>query len=324
MTDCTGRFAPTPSGPLHAGSLTAAVISWLDARSRRGRWHLRIDDIDRPRSVPGAADEILRTLDACGLGWDGPVVFQSQREPAYRDALARLEADGRAFACACSRQEVAAGGLVGLEGPIYPGTCRKGLPPGRRGRSVRLHAEQRHWTITDRSLGPLGFDLHRLGGDFVVRRADGVFAYQLATVVDDIALGVTDVVRGIDLLGSVPRQLQLYRAFGHPEPRYLHHPVVIADNGRKLAKSSGAVAVPRQRPAALLAPILAAIGIPGVDPGFAAAGPAAVDDLLEHARRHWSPERLPSGPISAALLRPALTPGPSPASGRGEKTRSSR
>lgn len=305
MTACTGRFAPTPSGPLHAGSLTAAVISWLDARSRQGRWHLRIDDIDRPRTVPGAADEILRTLDACGLGWDGAVVFQSEREPAYREALARLEAGGRVFACACSRQEVAAAGLMGLEGPIYPGTCREGLPPGREGRSIRLRADQRHWTITDRHLGALGFDLHRLGGDFVIRRADGVFAYQLATVVDDIDLGVTDVVRGIDLLGSVPRQLQLYRAFGHPEPRYLHHPVVIADSGRKLAKSSGAAPVPRRRPAALLAPILAAIGIPGVDPGFAAAAPGAVDDLLEHARRQWDPERLPSGPIPEAALRPA-------------------
>ncbi|MFO8154183.1 tRNA glutamyl-Q(34) synthetase GluQRS [Thioalkalivibrio sp.] len=304
MTVCTGRFAPTPSGPLHAGSLTAAVISWLDARSRQGRWHLRIDDSDRPRTVPGAADEILRTLDACGLGWDGAVVFQSEREPAYREALARLEAAGRVFACACSRKEVAAAGLVGLDGPIYPGTCREGLPRGREGRSVRLRAEQRHWTITDRSLGPLGFDLHRLGGDFVIRRADGVFAYQLATVVDDIALGVTDVVRGIDLLGSVPRQLQLYRGLGRPQPRYLHHPVVIADSGRKLAKSSGAAPAPRQRPAALLAPILAAIGTPGVDPGFAAAGPGAVDDLLEHARRHWSPGRLPPGPIPEACLRP--------------------
>lgn len=305
MTACTGRFAPTPSGPLHAGSLTAAVISWLDARSRQGRWHLRIDDIDRPRTVPGAADEILRTLDACGLGWDGAVVFQSEREPAYREALARLEAGGEVFACACSRQEVTAAGLMGLEGPIYPGTCREGLPPGREGRSIRLRADQRHWTITDRHLGALCFDLHRLGGDFVIRRADGVFAYQLATVVDDIDLGVTDVVRGMDLLGSVPRQLQLYRAFGHREPRYLHHPVVIADSGRKLAKSSGAVPVPRRRPAALLAPILAAIGIPGVDPRFAAAAPGAVDDLLEHARRHWTPERLPPGPIPEARLSPA-------------------
>jgi len=304
LTTYTGRFAPTPSGPLHAGSLTAAVISWLDARSRHGRWHLRIDDVDRPRTVAGAADDILRTLEAFGLGWDGPVVRQSEREPAYREALASLEARGHVFACACSRQEVAAAGLAGLEGPIYPGTCRPGTPPGRKGRSIRLRADQRHWTVTDRGLGPIGFDLHLLGGDFVIRRADGLFAYQLATVVDDIALGVTEVVRGIDLLGSVPRQLQLYQALEHPAPRYLHHPVVIAASRLKLAKSTGALPAPRQRPAALLARILNAIGIPGIDPGFAATEPGAIDDLLEHGRRHWNPEWLPDGAIPEAQLRP--------------------
>jgi glutamyl-Q tRNA(Asp) synthetase len=285
------------------GSLTAAVISWLDARSRQGRWHLRIDDIDRPRTVAGSADEILRTLDAYGLGWDGPVARQSERASAYQEALARLEARGRTFACACSRQDVAAAGIAGLEGPIYPGTCRDGVPPGRKSRAIRLRADQRYWTITDRGLGPIGFDLHRLGGDFVIRRADNIVAYQLATVVDDVALGVTDVVRGIDLLGSVPRQLQLYQALGHPAPRYLHHPVVIAASRLKLAKSSGAEPAPRKRPAALLARILSAVGIPGIDPGLETAEPGAVDDLLEHARRHWSPERLPTAPIPENRLQ---------------------
>jgi glutamyl-Q tRNA(Asp) synthetase len=304
LTAYTGRFAPTPSGPLHAGSLTAAVISWLDARSHHGRWHLRIDDIDRPRAVAGAADDILRTLDAYGLGWDGEVVRQSKREPAYQEALARLEAHGRVFACACSRREVVAAGRMGLEGPVYPGTCRNGVPAERKGRSIRLRADQQYWTVTDRSLGAIGFDLQRLGGDFVVRRADDLFAYQFATVADDIALGVTDVVRGIDLLGSVPRQLQLYQALGQPAPRYLHHPVVIAANRLKLAKSSGAEPVPRQRPAALLARILNAIGIPEIDPDCAATEPGAIDDLLEHGRRRWKPERLPDRPIPEAQLRP--------------------
>ncbi len=305
MTAYTGRFAPTPSGPLHAGSLTAAVVSWLDARSQQGKWHLRIDDIDRPRTVAGAADDILRTLDAYGLGWDGPVSHQSEREAAYRESLALLEARGMVFACACSRQEVAAAGIAGLEGPVYPGTCRRGVPPGRKGRSIRLRADQRYWTVTDRGLGTVGFDLERLGGDFVIRRADGVFAYQLATVVDDIALGVTDVVRGIDLLGSVPRQLQIYQALGHPPPRYLHHPVVIAANRLKLAKSTGAAPATRQQPAALLARILNAIGVPGIDPGFRGSKPGVIDDLLAHAQRHWSPERLPTAPIPAARLQPA-------------------
>jgi glutamyl-Q tRNA(Asp) synthetase len=297
-----GRFAPTPSGPLHPGSLTAAVISWLDARTRQGRWHLRIDDIDRPREVAGAADDILRTLDAFGLGWDGPVVRQSQTTPAYEEALRALEARGSVFPCACSRQQVADAGIAGWEGPVYPGTCRRGLPPGRGARTVRLRIEQRYWTISDGGLGALCFDLQRLGGDFVVRRADGLFAYQLATVVDDIALGVTDVVRGIDLLGSVPRQLHLYQALGQLAPSYLHHPVVIAGNRLKLAKSSGAHPVDRRHGAAVLARVLSAIGIPGVDTGFAATGPSAIDALLEHARWHWRPELLPTRPIPAADL----------------------
>jgi glutamyl-Q tRNA(Asp) synthetase len=297
-----GRFAPTPSGPLHPGSLTAAVISWLDARTRQGRWHLRIDDIDRPREVAGAADDILRTLDAFGLGWDGPVVRQSQRTSAYEEALSTLKTRGSVFPCACSRQQVADAGIMGWEGPVYPGTCRRGLPPGRDPRAIRLRVEQRYWTISDRGLGSLCFDLQHLGGDFVIQRADGPFAYQLATVVDDITLGVSDVVRGIDLLGSVPRQLHLYRALGKPAPSYLHHPVVIAGNRLKLAKSSGARPVDRHHAAAVLARVLNAIGIPGVDPGFAASAPSAIDILLEHARRHWRPELLPNRPIPAADL----------------------
>lgn len=305
MSAYTGRFAPTPSGPLHPGSLTAAVVSWLDARRHHGRWHLRIDDIDRPREVAGAADDILRTLDAFGLGWDGPVLRQSQRDPAYHEALATLRARGAVFDCACSRLDVAAAGIAGWEGPVYPGTCRHGLPPGGTARAVRLRVVQCHWTLTDRGLGALCFDLQRLGGDFVVRRADGLFAYQLATVVDDIELGVTDVVRGIDLLGSVPRQLHLYRALDRPAPRYLHHPVVITDNRLKLAKSSGAAPVGRRHRAATLARILRAIGVPGIDPRSTATDGAGVTGLLDHALRHWRPELLPCRPIPEAELRHA-------------------
>lgn len=305
MSAYTGRFAPTPSGPLHPGSLTAAVISWLDARHQQGCWHLRIDDIDRPREIPGAADDILRTLDAFGLGWDGPVVRQSQRGQAYHEALATLRERGAVFDCACSRQDVAAADITGWEGPVYPGTCRYGLPPGGTARAVRLRVEQSHWAITDRGLGPLCFDLQRLGGDFVLQRADGLFAYQLATVVDDSELGVTDVVRGVDLLGSVPRQLHLYRALDRPAPRYLHHPVVIAANRLKLAKSSGAAPVERRHGSAILARILHAIGVPGIDRRFTAAGGTAVTGLLDHALRHWRPELLPDQPIREADLRHA-------------------
>jgi glutamyl-Q tRNA(Asp) synthetase len=300
----TGRFAPTPSGPLHLGSLTAAVISWLDARHQQGRWLLRIDDVDRPRTVPGAAEAILRTLDGYGLHWDGSVVWQSTRNEAYRETLSWLRGAGQAFPCSCSRQEILAAGLPGWEGPIYPGTCRHGLRPGRRGRAWRLRAVECHWVIDDRALGPVGFDLHRLGGDFVVRRADQIFAYQLATVADDIDAGVTDVVRGIDLLGSVPRQMQIYQALGQPPPRYLHHPVVVAPGGAKLAKSSGAAAIGHDDVVGTVARVLRAIGVPGIESGVAGNGVRGVEELLEHARRSWRPERLPIGPIPAASLLP--------------------
>jgi glutamyl-Q tRNA(Asp) synthetase len=286
--------------PLHLGSLAAAVISWLDARSRGGRWHLRIDDVDRPRVVAGAADAILRTLDCFGLGWDGPVIYQSRNEPAYRSAASQLQSHGHAFPCACSRREVAAVGLSGWEGAIYPGTCRAGLRADQPARALRQRMEQRHWVVKDRALGPLGFDLHWLGGDFVIQRADGLFAYQLATVVDDLELGVTAVVRGIDLLGSVPRQLQLYQCLGQSPPTYLHHPVVVARGRAKLAKSSGAAPVRCREATTTLARVLSAIGIPVVECGFVKSD--SVGELLAHAVAHWHPGVLPCDPIPEALL----------------------
>lgn len=304
MKGYIGRFAPTPSGPLHAGSLTAAVVSWLDARSRDGVWHVRIDDIDRPREVAGAADEILRTLEAYGLGWDGPVVRQSQRTQAYADALASLLQEDRVFPCTCSRQEVAAAGIPGWEGPVYPGTCRTGAAPGRSARALRLRIVQRRWVIHDRALGSVCFDLQLLGGDFVVRRADGLFAYQLATVVDDAAIGVTDVVRGIDLLGSVPRQLHLYESLGHPPPGYLHHPVVLATDGNKLSKSTGAPPVQAHGKESLLPRILRAIGIPGIDKDLSVSSWADCSGLLGHALRLWHPGRLPVDAIPVARVSP--------------------
>ncbi|AGA34728.1 glutamyl-Q-tRNA synthetase [Thioalkalivibrio nitratireducens DSM 14787] len=304
MSAYVGRFAPTPSGPLHLGSLAAAVVSWLDARSQQGRWHLRIDDIDRPRVAAGASDAILRALDCHDLGWDGPVSHQSRHGSDYQDAAERLRDAGHLFPCACSRQQVLEAGRSGWEGPIYPGTCRRGLPPSRQHRSLRLQVTQRHWTIEDRALGPVSFDLQALGGDFVVRRADGLFAYQLATVVDDLALGVTDVVRGIDLLGSVPRQMHLYRALEQSPPRYLHHPVVVARDRCKLAKSHGAAPIRCRDAVSTLARILSAIGIPDLEPEMTGGGTGAVTSLLEHALGHWHPARLPVQPIAAATLEP--------------------
>lgn len=290
---CVGRFAPTPSGPLHAGSLLAAVISWLDARSAGGDWHLRIDDIDAPRVRPGAADAILRTLETFALGWDGPVVWQGRRGPAYQRALGTLLDTDRAFPCGCTRKDLAAHGRTGWEGPVYPGTCRHGLPPGREPRALRARASRRHWTIEDRFLGAVAFDLEALGSDFVIRRADGIVAYQLATVVDDLDLGVTRVVRGIDLLGSTPRQMQLYQALGATPPAYAHHPVLVAPGGDKLAKATGAEGVRADAARRHLADTLAVIGLGPGDARAPDAPETQLAEALDQLRQRTLAEHLP-------------------------------
>ena len=237
-----GRFAPSPSGPLHFGSLVAALASWLDARAAGGRWLVRIEDLDAPRTQPGAADEILRTLDAVGLVWDGPVLYQSTRLALYREALTQIE--NHTYWCACSRREIADSslGLATDGAQIYPGTCRGGVAPGKTPRALRLKAAGAVEFI-DRVQGRQAQLLERDVGDFVLKRADGQFVYQLAVVVDDAAQGVTDVVRGADLLDSTPRQIHLQRLLGYPTPRYLHVPAAVNKAGEKLSKQTGAQAV---------------------------------------------------------------------------------
>ena len=235
-----GRYAPSPTGPLHFGSLVTAVGSYLDARAQGGRWLLRMEDLDPPREVPGAADGILKTLEGFGLEWDGPVLYQSQRLEAYEDAAQRLLAVGAAFPCACSRSEVADSGLHGIEGPVYPGTCRHGLPPTRATRALRLRVPDEELSFDDALQGTVHQDLTRDIGDFIIRRADGCYTYQLAVVVDDAHQGVTEVVRGADLLLSTPRQLLLQRLLGLPQPRYLHLPVAVNALGEKLSKQTHA------------------------------------------------------------------------------------
>ncbi len=225
-----GRFAPSPTGPLHFGSLVAATASYLDARRHGGEWLVRMEDVDKPREMPGAAASILSDLEYFGFHWDGPVMYQSQRTAAYQEALDRLKAMGMAYPCGCSRKEI--------EGDVYPGTCANGLPPGKVARSWRVRGE----------------------GDFVVLRADGYFAYQLAVVVDDAAQGITDVVRGADLLDSTPRQVHLQKLLGYPTPRYTHIPVVLAADGQKLSKQNGAEALDRGRAAELLREALRFLG----------------------------------------------------------------
>jgi len=241
----TGRFAPSPTGPLHLGSLVAAVGSWLFARREGGRWLVRMEDLDTPRVVPGSADEILRALERYGLTWDGEVVYQSQRTSLYDDALASLRARDLVYDCACSRADLqrAASAPLGRE-PVYPGTCSGGLPLGRVARAIRFRAPNGVITFDDMILGRNEEDVFERTGDFVVRRADGLYAYQLAVVVDDAAQGVTQVVRGADLLTSTARQIALQRALELPTPAYAHLPLVTNADGSKLGKRDGALPLP--------------------------------------------------------------------------------
>lgn len=255
-----GRFAPSPTGPLHFGSLVAAVGSFLDARAQGGEWLVRIDDLDLPRCVPGAADDILRTLEAFGLEWDGAVAYQSRRGEYYRAALAELEHLGVAYPCACTRREIA-DSAVGPDGAvIYPGTCRNGLAPGRSPRAVRLRVEGAPLEFADAIQGRIAQDIAREVGDFVILRADGLFAYQLATAVDDADQGISQVVRGCDLIDSTPRQIYLQNLLGLATPAYAHLPVAVNAHGEKLSKQTLAPAVSADRPVLVLRDVLGFLG----------------------------------------------------------------
>ena len=262
MTGYVGRFAPSPTGLLHAGSLVAALASWLDARAHQGSWLVRIEDVDTPRCIPGAGEQILNQLARCGLVPDGPVLWQSQRGEIYQQALDQLIAQGLAYPCGCSRKDIEAAQTSPTErhhAQVYPGTCRVGLN-GKPARAWRLNVQAVRkarglpavtcWT--DRRLGEQAEDVEKEVGDFVLRRADGLWAYQLAVVVDDAAQGVTDVVRGEDLADNTARQIMLQQALGLPTPRYMHTPLVLGANGEKLSKQNGAQALDLTDPQAAL------------------------------------------------------------------------
>ena len=247
ITRYCGRFAPSPTGPLHAGSLVAALASWLDARANGGRWFLRIEDVDVPRSVPGAADQIRRQLLACGLEWDDEVPAQRVRTQHYQAALETLLDRQHAYACACTRKQLEGQPLASDGARRYPGTCREGLPAGIEGRAIRFKVQAGELCFDDRWLGMQCLDVSQDCGDFVLLRADGWFAYQLAVVVDDAEQGVTHVVRGRDLLTSTPRQIQLLQALSYIVPSYMHVPLVLNAAGEKLSKQTQAPAlVPEQ------------------------------------------------------------------------------
>ncbi len=260
-----GRFAPSPTGPLHAGSLVTALASWLDARAHDGQWLVRIEDVDTPRCILGADQLILQQLATCGLVPDAPVMWQSQRGDAYQAALEALIAKGWAYSCGCSRKEIEdAQALMGHtrerhHAAVYPGTCRNGLN-GKAARAWRLNVQRviddlklaTPLTWHDRLLGPQQQDVPKEVGDFVLRRADGLWAYQLAVVVDDAAQGITHIVRGADLTDNTARQIMLQHALGLPTPSYLHTPLVLGENGEKLSKQNDAEALDLSNPLAAL------------------------------------------------------------------------
>lgn len=285
-----GRFAPSPSGPLHFGSLITALGSYLDAKAQGGEWWLRIDDLDPPRVAPGATDAILRALEAYGLEWNGAVQYQRQRGVAYAAALAELQRLGVVYACACSRREIADSSMGRPGAPIYPGTCRAGLAPGKIARALRVDTRNAQVSIADRLQGKVMRDLEREAGDFIVQRADGLFAYQLAAVVDDAELGVTDIVRGADLLDSTLRQAYLQRLLGLPLPRYLHLPVAVNALGEKLSKQTLAPPLDTAHPQPAL---VRALRFLNHAPPQTLQG-AKTREILAWAIENWSIARIPA------------------------------
>ena len=297
-----GRFAPSPSGPLHLGSAAAALASYLDAKAHGGRWLLRIEDVDTPRTVAGAADCIVGQLRWLGMRWDGPLVHQSRNGARYRAAFDRLVAAGKVYGCACSRREIAdslavlrtaaasRGRAAAQEQAdlVYPGTCRNGIPAGRAPRAWRFRVDDSVVRFQDRRLGPQCQHPARDAGDFVILRADGVWAYQLAVTVDDADAGVTHVVRGEDLLGSTGRQVLLQRALGLPTPAYLHTPLATGPDVQKLSKQNGArsITAPDEhgRIASPCEVLDSAARVLGLEPPAA----RATEQWLDEATRRWA------------------------------------
>ncbi|QKE64435.1 tRNA glutamyl-Q(34) synthetase GluQRS [Aquipseudomonas campi] len=288
-----GRFAPTPSGYLHFGSLVAALASYLDARSVGGQWLLRMEDLDPPREEPGAQDAILRTLETYGFEWDGPLVRQSERHDAYAALLERLFSQGLAYACTCSRKQLEA------YGGIYPGLCRN-AGHASEDAAIRLRVPELAYHFCDRVQGEFRQHLGHEVGDFVIRRRDGLYAYQLAVVLDDAWQGITDIVRGADLLDSTPRQLYLQELLGLRQPRYLHVPLIIQPDGHKLGKSYRSPPLPADQAPALL---LRALRTLGQQPPGELAG-ASARELLAWGSANWDATRIPRSPtLAEAQLR---------------------
>ncbi|WP_297844155.1 tRNA glutamyl-Q(34) synthetase GluQRS [Pseudomonas sp.] len=277
-----GRFAPTPSGYLHFGSLVAALASYLDARAVGGQWLMRMEDLDPPREVAGAQGAILRTLESYAFEWDGEVINQSHRHEAYAQVANRWVSQGLAYACTCSRKQ-----LQAFNG-IYPGQCRNaGHDP--QNSAIRIRVPELEYRFVDRAQGMYAQHLGRDVGDFVIRRRDGLYAYQLAVVIDDAWQGITDIVRGADLLDSTPRQLYLQELLGLPQPRYLHVPLITQPDGNKLGKSYRSPPLPSDQATPLLLRALRALG-QTTDDGLRYASP---QEVLAWGIKHWNAHLIP-------------------------------
>mgnify|MGYP001309564520 CR=1 FL=1 len=294
-----GRFAPSPTGPLHYGSLVAALGSWLFVRSSGGKWLLRIDDLDRQRVVPGMADDIMRTLELLGFEWDDAPLWQSQRTDAYVDALQTLAGKGVVYPCGCSRAEIAmiATAPHGADELVYPGTCRTGIHAAREARSVRVRVADEELSFDDGIMGRVSQKLTEACGDFVIRRADGLFAYHLATVVDDAAAGVNQVVRGSDLISSTPRQIYLQQLLGLACPAYFHLPLVTDRSGMKLSKRDCPISLKSGEKLMndAVALLLAALKFLGQDISRYDSS-SSPRDILTSAARIFEPRKIPVSP----------------------------
>ncbi|WP_245588272.1 tRNA glutamyl-Q(34) synthetase GluQRS [Brackiella oedipodis] len=277
-----GRFAPSPSGPLHRGSLVAALASYLDAKAHHGQWRLRIEDIDMPRVIAGADTVIMQQLQHLGLHWQGPVLWQSKRIAYYDRLFAQLQAQQLIYGCACTRKEIfAVAPHPKTQAHVYPGTCRHGVPAGRQARAWRLKTKDQVIAWQDRWCGPQQQNVLQEVGDFIVKRADGLYAYQFVVVADDIEQGITHIVRGQDLSSSTARQMLLTHYLHGTVPTYLHVPLVLDDYGHKLSKQNHAPALDSRQP-------LLALQQAWQDLGFLSISATSVDDFLGSATRQWA------------------------------------
>ncbi len=288
VPDYRGRFAPSPTGALHFGSLIAAVGSYLEAKSHNGEWLVRIENLDKPREIPAASHEILSALEILGMEWDHEVIYQDQREDAYENVLTILNKRGLTYPCTCTRKEIADSSITGISGQIYAGTCRNNVQNKDRPGAIRIKTDNNIIEFEDSLHGLTSQRLESETGDFILRRSDGIYAYQLAVVADDATQGITNVVRGADLLDSTPRQIYLQKLLGYSTPTYMHLPVAVNNRGKKLSKQTNAALLDTSNPVKQL---IEAVNFLGQEPPI---------ELLENnvssfwkwAIENWHPEKI--------------------------------